>query len=72
VGEGAGEDAAEEADAGVEVPCECAGAGDVVVGGDEVDGGVDEEAVDLEEAAAGDPVRFVGYFVGQAGGACFG
>ena len=59
LGEAAGEDAGEEADAGEEIPGEGAGAGLVGVVADEFDEGFEEEAVDLEEAAAGDPVGFV-------------
>jgi len=64
--EAAGEDAGEEADAGEEVPCDVAGARRCVVPRDEIDERGDEEAVDLEEAAAGDPVRLVAYFVVEA------
>ena len=71
-GEAAGEHAGEEADAGVEVPGEGAGAGLVFVVADELDEGFEEEAVDLEEAAAGDPVGFVEDAVVEAGGSGFG
>ena len=71
-GEAAGEHAGEEADAGEEVPGEGAGAGLVFVVADQLDEGFEEEAVGLEEAAAGDPVGFVEHAVVEAGGSGFG
>ena len=70
--EAAREHAGEETDAGVEIPGERAGAWLVVVVADELDEGFEQEAVDLEEAAAGDPVGFVEDAIVEAGGAGFG
>ena len=62
---GFGERAREEAYAGEEIPGECAGA----VGGDDLDERFDEEAVDLEEGTAADPVFAFSDCVAEAGGA---
>ena len=70
--EAARQDASKQAYPGEEIPRKLSRARLIGIVADQLHQGFEQEAVDLEEAAAGDPVSLIEHAIVESGRACFG